>query len=67
MRDPARIDQILDRIRTVWYAHPDWRLGQLLQNIGAFHRYDVFYIEDEDVLKRLQIAYQVLFDAKETD
>jgi hypothetical protein len=30
VRDPARIDRILDRLRTVWKAQPDMRLGQLL-------------------------------------
>jgi hypothetical protein len=34
MRDPARIDIILSRLRDVWYQHPDQRLGQLLINIG---------------------------------
>lgn len=33
MRDPARIDRIVDKLRRVWYANPDQRLGQLLHNL----------------------------------
>jgi hypothetical protein len=32
MRDPARIDPLLDLIREVWTANPDWRLSQLVVN-----------------------------------
>lgn len=34
-RDPARIDATLRRLRLVWEAHPDWRLGQLILNAAA--------------------------------
>jgi hypothetical protein len=34
VRDPARIDRILDLLGAVWRAHPDQRLGQLLLNFG---------------------------------
>lgn len=32
MRDPARIDRIIEKLRGVWKAQPDLRLGQLLVN-----------------------------------
>ena len=32
MRDPERIDRLLNQIREVWQKVPDWRLGQLLVN-----------------------------------
>ena len=32
MRDPDRIDRIIERLRQVWKTHPDLRLGQLLVN-----------------------------------
>ncbi len=32
MRDPARIDRIIDRLRAAWHASPDQRLGQLVMN-----------------------------------
>ena len=33
MRDPNRIDRIIERLRKVWHASPDMRLGQLLVNV----------------------------------
>jgi hypothetical protein len=30
VRDPARIDAAIERLRAVWKRHPDSRLGQLV-------------------------------------
>ncbi len=55
MRDVERIDRILDKVRGVWVAHPDWRLGQLIENAIAMavqadgHPADSFYVEDHDL------------------
>ncbi|MDJ0895763.1 MAG: hypothetical protein QNJ92_11535 [Alphaproteobacteria bacterium] len=32
MRDPERIDEILDLVRQVWLEDPDLRLGQIIVN-----------------------------------
>lgn len=32
MRDPARIDEVLDQIKILWKESPDQRLFQLLLN-----------------------------------
>ena len=32
MRDPARIDPMLELVRQVWMRSPDLRLGQLIVN-----------------------------------
>jgi hypothetical protein len=32
-RDPARIEPILEALRTAWQQQPDQRLGQLLKNV----------------------------------
>lgn len=51
MRDPERIDRIVERLRILWHKMPDQRLGQLLMNI---HRYgydddkvSIWQIEDD--------------------
>lgn len=58
MRDPARIDRILGKLRKVWYSAPDQRLAQLVFNcIDSQGRgrdengrpTDTFYIEDDVV------------------
>jgi hypothetical protein len=35
MRDPERIDKVLEVIRIIWKANPDLRLTQLVLNIRA--------------------------------
>lgn len=51
MRDPARIDRIINKLRTAWKNSPDQRLGQLVMNAvayGAKERInDIFGVEDE--------------------
>ena len=46
MRDPARIDRILEAIRARWKVTPDMRLGQLLCALSP--KFDsAFYYEDD--------------------
>ena len=58
MRDPKRIDEILSEIKELWYAHPDWRFGQLVMNVMGFgiHHHDIFNIEDDIALERFRRA-----------
>lgn len=57
MRDPARIERMLELLRSVWAKHPDLRLGQLLDaarsNTGT--RVVAFYVEDDELEKGLRI------------
>lgn len=52
MRDPERIDRILNLIREIWQEYPDLRLGQLLSNFAKFSL-DPYYYEDDIIEKRL--------------
>ena len=56
MRDPARIDVVLEAVRRVWVKHPDLRLTQLLVNLvrPADPCPQVIYFEDTELLKRLE-------------
>lgn len=56
MRDPKRIDRILDQIREVWKKHPDLRLMQLLGN--CFQGIDNYYTEDDEVESLLRSTYK---------
>lgn len=59
MRDPARIDVLLNTLRAVWKANPDLRLGQIVV-IATKPRDptpEIFHIEDELLLQGL-LAYQ---------
>lgn len=53
MRDPNRIDIVLDAIKTVWKENPDMRLIQLLGTLCQ-GRTDPFYLEDSQLLLRLE-------------
>ena len=52
MRDPKRIEVMLDLIRRAWYLDPDMRLGQLLVNATGITG-DMFYVEDYTVQEAL--------------
>lgn len=60
MRDPKRIEPMLELIRQIWTAYPDFRLGQLIDNVSyAYRSYgmdSVFNVEDGDMLRALEAA-----------
>jgi len=47
MRDPKRIGPLLERLRRVWEANPDYRLGQMVANVTDD---DTIYRVEDDVL-----------------
>jgi hypothetical protein len=56
MRDPARIEPILEAIRRVWAQNPDLRLAQLLVNVirPTEPCPQVFHCEDSALLGQLK-------------
>jgi hypothetical protein len=62
MRDPARIDPLLDKLREAWIKEPDLRLAQLIV-IAVKPKTpcpDVFYTEDDKLLKGLEDYLELL-------
>lgn len=55
MRNPERISKILAELSEVWIQYPDLRLGQLLLNV--INDPALYYIEDEDLIKRIKVFY----------
>jgi len=56
MRDIERIDRIIEKLRTLWHQHPDWRMGQLFFNLFGhtnWFNHDPFYVEDNEFEKIL--------------
>jgi hypothetical protein len=55
MRDPARIDRIIEKLWALWKTQPDLRLGQLLVNVIRPSQPcpQVFYVEDTTTEKKL--------------
>lgn len=54
-RDPARIDVVLEKLRTVWKRDPDLRLAQLIVNVSGANQPcpEIFYLEDDKLLLAL--------------
>jgi len=52
VRDPKRINRILERIREIWVANPDLRLTQLIMNTLNMNQ-DPYYVEDDKLEKCL--------------
>jgi hypothetical protein len=54
MRDPNRIEPMLAAIHRLWVKHPDWRLGQLLENAKSmtqvYPEAPMFHVEDDELL-----------------
>ena len=62
MRDPKRIDVILQEISDIWHKYPDMRLGQLIGNV--LEGPSLYYVEDDSLVKALKDMYE---GAKEFD
>ena len=54
MRDINRIDKICNELSKIWKLIPDWRLGQLFVNPQRWEGHDLFFIEDDDLIKELK-------------
>lgn len=56
MRDPERIDKVLEKIKQLWKQVPDWRLGQLIVNLNKHSGFgnDAFYIEDDKLIESIE-------------
>lgn len=50
MRNPKRIDRIINKLSIVWQNQSDLRLNQLIESIIKYNQYkgDIFYLEDDD-------------------
>lgn len=58
MRKVTRIPAILEQIEQIWEKYPDLRLGQLIVNvISDSNPTSLYYIEDEDLISKLQDYY----------
>ena len=60
MRDPNRIPKILLRLQKLWENHPDYRLGQLIENVfpnTSMTKISAYYVEDEQFMRELEEFY----------
>lgn len=53
MRDPNRLYNFYDELKRIHMTYvPDWRFGQMLENI--FGTTDIFYREEGDILEKVK-------------
>ena len=56
MRDPKRMNEVLQVLHELWSRYPDWRLTQLFCNMQRAVGHDMFYMEEDkliDIMKFL--------------
>lgn len=58
MRDPKRINKVLNEIKIIWKQYPDLRLGQLILNV--INDPALYYIEDNELVELLKQTYSKL-------
>ena len=61
MRDADRIPEVLNILGPVWQLFPDLRLGQLLWVLAEG---DPFYMEDDELVKRLKARAEKYVEEK---
>ena len=55
MKDPKRIEKIMELIIKIWEENPNLRLNQLIGN--CFEAKDLYYVDDELLEKALREKY----------
>lgn len=51
MRNPNRIKPFLEQVEKMWLQNPDLRFGQLVSILDSSIDMDIFYIEEDDLIK----------------
>ena len=60
MRDPNRIKPFLETIEKCWSKVPDWRFGQLIENLKRrLDIEDLFYIEDKELEELIKYVFNI--------
>ena len=50
MEREERIDEMIEDLRILWKKNPEWRLGQMVCNIGRCAGYtNPYYIDDQSM------------------
>ena len=54
MRETKRIKRTTNILAILWEEYyPDWRFGQLINNLQSFTEDDLFYYEEEELIDAL--------------
>lgn len=60
MRDPNRIKPFMEDITTIWLnCCPDWRFGQILENVFGEMDYVPFMLEEDRMIEEFAKYFKV--------
>ena len=60
MRDPKRIPEFLVVVQECWEKVPDWRFGQLIENLKRYiGSADLFYMEDDKFVQYIKEFFRL--------
>lgn len=54
MRDPERIQEVLALVERMWRLYPDWRLGQLLENVATWAEQPLWELEEDALVAEIE-------------
>jgi uncharacterized protein YihD (DUF1040 family) len=60
MREQERIKRILKKLEKIWEECSDLRLGQALENLARARGIDLFYLEDDELERNLDLIIEEL-------
>ena len=54
MRNPERIEKVMNIVERIWKKEPDLRFGQIINVIDSLSDDDVFHLEDDKMIELLK-------------
>lgn len=59
MRDPNRLDTFYEDLKKIHKEKvPDWRFGQFISNFQSWYGNDVFYLEENQFMSKLNEFFE---------
>lgn len=59
-RDINRIDTFMEELTKIWKEQcPDWRFGQLIENVLNSFETDPWFMEEDEMLKRIKKYFNI--------
>ena len=59
MRDPKRMNKLLDVLKKCWEKEPDWRFGQLMVNFLNQLPRDPFFYEEDEMIEEMKKYFEI--------
>ena len=59
MRDPNRLGDFYENLKRIHKEKvPDWRFGQLISNFQSWYGNDIFYLEENQFMSKLNEFFE---------